>query len=173
MDEIPAAEPAPVKRRRWLWPLVGAVLVSLIAVLVVVIVVARGGADGPGEQFEKAAKTFHDEYEPTSKDLATKMAGAQGGFADPSFTAAQQDAKNLSDAFTAYSKAVKAIQFPEAAKAAAADVAKAADAGQFVMINSASVFGVDEMKGLLAQHQPQVENALATAERKLRAALPT
>jgi len=168
-DAVP--EVASGSRPRWLLPAIAAVLVVIAAVVTVVVFAVKGG-NGPGDQFERAAKAFHDVYTPASKDMTEKLKlAAGGGFGDTSYTEATSDARKLGDAFDAYGKAVRAIQVPAGAKPAAEELGKATDAGKLIMVNSAAFFSAAQMQATLDQYRPQVEALVAKAEESLRAAL--
>ena len=156
--------------RRWILIGTGAAVVVLV-VVVAVVFATRGGGNGPGDQFERAAKAFHDQYGPGSQQLTKDLQQASGGFTDAKYIAAQQDSRKLGDAFDTYGKAVKAIQFPDKAKSAAGDLGKATDAGKLVFVNAAGFFDKNQMQSTLDQYRPEVESALDKAEKALRAAL--
>lgn len=158
------------RRRRWIWIGGGAVLAVLIAAVAIVALVARGGS-GPSGQFERAAKSFHDQYGPVSTQVSASLRQAGGGIGDSRFLEAQQAARQLSDAFDTYGKALKAIAFPERAKTAADDLTKATEAGKILMVNAAGFFSKDQMQATLDQYRPQVEKSIREDETALRAAL--
>ena len=157
-------------RRRWIWIGGAAALVVLVAAVVTVVLVTKGG-DGPSERFEQAAKVFHDRYGPLSTHMTTSLRQAGGGFGDRKYLEAQQDAKQLGEAFDTYGKALAAIAFPEGAKAAVTKLTDATRAGQVLMVNAAGFFSKDQMQATLEQYQPQVESAITNDEKALRAAL--
>jgi hypothetical protein len=159
--------PEPGRRPRWLVPAAAAVLVVLVALVVTILVVAKGG-DGPADQFEAAAKTFADTYTPAAADVGGKMTGR---FGDSSLGEAQQDARKISAAYDAYGKALGAITFPDGAKPAVADLVKATEAGKLVWVNAAGFFSGSAMKALLDNYRPQVEASVTKAEEALRTAL--
>ena len=158
--------------RRWIWIGAGAALVVLVAAVVITVLATRDSqTDGPGDQFERAAKAFHQQYDTLAPKVADELGKASGGFSDPSFTAAQLDARKLGEAFDAYGKAIAAVAFPEQAKAAAGDLVKATQAGGIVWTNAAGFFAKDQMQATLDKYQKQVESALAEREQTLRSAL--
>jgi hypothetical protein len=124
-----------------------------------------------GLLIERAAKVFHDQYGPLPTRIGASLRQAGGGFGDRKFLEAQQDARQLGDAFDTYGKTLKAIQFPERAKTAADNLTKATEAGKVVMVNAAGFFSKDQMQATLDQYRPQVEAAIDKEEKALRAAL--
>jgi hypothetical protein len=148
-----------------------AALAVLVAAVVVTVLVTRGGDDSPGGRFELAAKTFHRQYDTFAPRVADGLAKAGGGFGDAGFTAAQQDARKVADAFGAYDKAVGAVAFPAGAQAPASDLRKVVQAGRLVWSNAAGFFEKAQMQDALAQYRPQVESAVAAREEAVRGAL--
>lgn len=149
-------------------------LIPRLVVVVIVLFIGAGCAsdDGSADRFEAAAKAFHDTYDPLIEQLASNLKGS-GGVGDPAHTSAITDINKLIDAFDAYDNAIKAIQFPDNAKAAAADLGKAIEAGRFVVTNVRGSFTGREMKALIDQFRPKIDSELANREEALRTALAT
>jgi hypothetical protein len=138
---------------------------------VVIAVLTTTGHDGPAQQFERSAKTFHDRYRGLSDQLGRDLPRAGEGFGDHGFVTASLDVRKLGEAFDAYGKAVAAIRFPDRDKAPAADLVDAIRLGSTTMYNAADSFGRDAMKAILDQYRPQIDSAVDNAEKALRKAL--
>lgn len=162
-------------RRRWVWIGGAPGLIPLLVVGVIVLLFGAGCAsdDGPAERFETAAKAFHGTYDPLIEQLTSDLSGSGGSVGDPAHNSAVSAANQLVDAFDAYDNAINAIQFPDDAKTAVADLGKAIEAGRFVVVNVSGSFTTSEMKALTDQFQPKIESALADREKALRTVLGT
>ena len=165
---VPAAKRTGLLRY---WPVIAAALAAIVvAAVVVVVVVARSGGDGPAERFEAVAKSFHEKYTPLEKKINDNLPLAKG-FSDAAFVQATQSARALADLYASYAKDVEALALPEKAKSSAAELGKALEAGQTLMVNAAGFFAPSGMRAALDQYWAPLKTLTTQREDSLRAAL--